>query len=330
MNRFLEMVEQLDYVSIPHVNTDALFVKDVQRKFIKGLLTTIDTYLDGKPAKAYNCLNNTLRSDLKDFRDILKIDIFNRGESFYRIRRKKGNFPLEAKEMFHIPFEIREIVATQRYSIPGFPCLYLGRTLYGCWEEMSRPDISKFQACRFESQDAINYLDLTRPIFPEELNTRELYSYFMTWPLIACCSIKVKNYEAPFKVEYIIPQLLLQWIRDEGSIEAIRFTSTHIDLHNTLSEGDFSNVVLPVKQSRTKGYCPALKRTFKITEPLSWQLKQFAIGGQIFVYGSGGDKDVDCKIPKLELIKGRTFPYSYSVLGDLERYLNSMPTTFID
>ena len=32
------------------------------------------------------------------------------------------------KEMFHIPLNKREIVNTQTYSAPGYPCLYLGNT----------------------------------------------------------------------------------------------------------------------------------------------------------------------------------------------------------
>ncbi|MFW1494652.1 hypothetical protein ACEV9S_24505, partial [Vibrio parahaemolyticus] len=51
----------------------------------------------------------------------------------------------------------------------------------------------------------------------------------MTWPLIAACSIRVKNPSDNFKPEYIIPQLLLQWARDYKSIDGIRYTSTHIE-----------------------------------------------------------------------------------------------------
>ena len=42
--------------------------------------------------------------------------------------------------------------------------------------------------------------------------------------------------------------------------------------------------------------------------------------------GAEGEGGVDSKIPKLEIIKGRKYPYSYSALGDLERYLDGMPT----
>ena len=33
-------------------------------------------------------------------------------------------------ELFHVPFEKREFVSTQRFSIPGYPALYLSELLY--------------------------------------------------------------------------------------------------------------------------------------------------------------------------------------------------------
>lgn len=326
LSKFLAKVELLDDhpLDIPDVYIDTTFIKSVQNKFIKGLLKTIDLYYDGQPAKAYQNLNETLNSELKNFKEVLKIREYSLGESFYRMRLKKENFPLSRVEMFHIPFQFRSRVDSQRYSIPGYPCLYLGRTLYGCWEELKRPDINSFQAVRLVNTKTIKYLDLTRPIYTDNLRTRDIYHYFMTWPLIACCSIKVSDYNSPFKSEYIIPQLLLQWIRENEELDGIKFNSTHIDFHNSNSQGDFSNLVLPVKESNELGLCNKLKSKFKISDSISWQMKEHAIGGQTFIYSSSDTSGVDKRIPKLELIRGRVYPYSYSALGMLESYLDGM------
>ena len=221
---------------------------------------------------------------------------------------------------------MRGKVSTQRYSIPGFPSLYLGRTLYAAWEEMRRPSIAEFQAVRLESTERIQYLDLTRPLFPENVKAQEIYRYFMTWPLIACCSVKVKEYNDFFKPEYIIPQLLLQWVRNTNQVDGIRYNSTHIDFHKSKSEGDFSNLVLPVKQNMQMGHCPELKRIFKVTEPITWQLREYALGGQLFMHSGKDFERINSKIPKLELIKGRAYPYNYSTLGMLEYFLDGMQT----
>jgi len=53
-------------------------------------------------------------------------------------------------------------------------------------------------------------------------------------------------------------------------------------------------------------------------------LHEFALGGQLFL--SGDNSPIDNKLPKLELIRGRKYPYSYSILGKLEGYLDGMNT----
>jgi len=193
---------------------------------------------------------------------------------------------------------------------------------------MKRPSINEFQAVKLVNVSPIRYLDLTRPTFQENILQKDLYHYFMTWPLIACCSVIVKDYSQSFKPEYIIPQLLLQWIREIEYIDGIQFNSTHINFHASKSKGDFSNLVLPVKENRETGFCSKLLDMFHMTESISWQLKEAAIGGQTF--WNGENLEVDKRIPKLELIKGRTYPYSYSNIGMLENFLDGMNLQPID
>jgi hypothetical protein len=316
----------LNIVELQHIT--GFYVKEVQQRFTDGLLETIDLYYNGLPADAFTKLSDTLDNDLKDFREVLKIRQYETDQSFFRMRIYRGNTPLEMKAMFHIPFEKRGLVNTQRYSIPGFPCLYLGRTVYGCWEEMNRPDINDFQVVRLKNILPIKYLDLTRPKYSDNLMTRDIYHYLMTWPLIACCSVKVSNYVDPFKPEYIIPQLLLQWVRKNQDLDAIRFNSTHIDFHKTGSVGDFSNLVLPVKSNKDSGYCHSLTEIFEMTSSISWQLHEHALGGATFIRGSWNEtREIDKRIEKLELIPGRLLPYNFSVLGNLEDYLDGMGST---
>jgi hypothetical protein len=67
---------------------------------------------------------------------------------------------------------------------------------------------------------------------------------------------------------------------------------------------------------------------FEMSDPISWQLHENSLGGQTFIMGSSA-QGANARIQKLELIKGRTFPYSYSVFGKLESYLDGMPTIAI-
>ncbi len=324
LTEFLDMVNSLEdgQMNIVGLNIHTTYVKNALNPFVTGLLQTLDLYFNGRPAAAYERLKRTMISDLKNFSEILKLRKYTENEACFRLRVSKENFPLTTKEMFHIPFELRGRVSTQRYSIPGFPCLYLGRTIYGCWEEMKRPNIDEFQAVKLVNVKPIRYLDLTRPVYSADLREQELYHYFMTWPLIASCSVKVSDYSHTFKPEYIIPQLLLQLIRDTENIDGIKYNSTHIDFHSSKSEGDFSNLVLPVKENRSSGFCSKLLSMFNTTESLSWQLKEGAIGGQVFI--GGNDTLVNKRISQLELIKGMAYPYNYSSIGMLENFLDGM------
>lgn len=327
---FLNLINGLDFTNwyFEDLTIHTEYILDVQKDFTNGLLRVIDIYYDGKPAQAYHEFHNVLYSteNRKDFREILKIYSYQPETNFYRMRIKADNFSLQPLDMFHIPFELRGRISTQRYSIPGFPCLYLGLTLYGCWEEMNRPGINDFQAVRLSSTKEIKYLDLTPP--PPCMNnmiTKNMYHYFMLWPLIASCSVIVNDYSKTFKEEYIIPQLLLQWVRNENDkVDAIRYNSTHIDINNMKSVGDFSNLVIPVKNNKDFGHCDILRSMFKTTYPVSWQLKEFAMGGGVWMGSREDDIEINNKIPQLELIKGVVYPYSTSVLGNLEYYLNFM------
>ena len=81
-----------------------------------------------------------------------------------------------------------------------------------------------------------------------------------------------------------------------------------------------------VKKDRKEGHCPDLKSMFEMTRPTSWQLHEHAVGGMTFAPTFDQSGGVNARIPQLELIKDRPLPYSYSVLGKLESFLDNMDT----
>lgn len=334
---FDKYIELLKGISPSIIKIDGLKTKTnlssvikIQEEFIKGITDTIELYFDGQPAKAYTKFSEVIEFRKGKYKKILNINKFDLDENFYRIRKKEENFPLSSFEMFHIPFDSRGKVSTQRYSIPGFPSLYLAKTLYVAWEELNRPSLDSFQAVRLISKKTISYLDLTTNDWGTNNLNKTAYKYLMTWPLIAACSIKVKDYSDTFKPEYIIPQLLLQWVRNTGEIDGIKYNSTHIDKTALLDEGDLYNLVLPVKENKDEGYCSHLTSLFEITETISKQLLEYSTGGQTFLYRKEELDKINKKIPTLEIIKGRKFPYSYSVLGQMELTLDYMKTKKVD
>lgn len=248
-----------------------------------NVLLVLTRYFDGHPQSAYSCLKNIFR------RSPIKIDpLFSKKidktylSHLYRGRTiEDGGYT--PKEMFHRPFEARGQVASFRYSIHGFPSLYLGSSSYVIWKEFGMPDMNRLTFSRFEANsDDIRVLDfgitprlildsglINDGKYPGATYYDIIYTYLVYWPLVCACAIQVKNRNDVFKPEYIVPQLVLQYVR-ESSIDGVRYFSMHFGKENhDLSLG--SNWVFPPKQSQPSGHCPILKSMFKVSYPLDWK-----------------------------------------------------------
>lgn len=139
-------------------------------------------------------------------------------QAYYRTR--SNDKPLTyAREMFHTPFELRGLVKTARFSVLGFPSLYLTKNLFTAWEETRRSNIETLYASRLQLLHPISLVDLRlrRSFNDIKKEDREVAArqYLHTIPLIIACSLKVKRDTDAFKPEYILPQLLLHAIIDE-------------------------------------------------------------------------------------------------------------------
>lgn len=319
LNEFLEKLRKVN--DFEDINFSITLIKRRQEHLVKYLKLALDDYYSGKPSDALKKLSQGLNSNIKNFGELLNVRTFNADSNFYRIRFHKENFPLPSEQFFHIPFDMRGKVKTQRFSIPGFPSLYLGTSIYVCWEELNRPNLNDFQAVRLKNAENIKVIDLSPP---KDTNATpyDWYKFLMTWPLIFSCSVRVRNYGDYFKPEYIIPQLLLQWVRENRLIDGISYQTTHIDFSSSLSEGEFLNIVLPVQENKTKGLCNVLKSKFVMTEATSVQLNQCAKSALI----DGGylSATKHYQVKKLELVKGLKYDYGVSAFGELEDILKNM------
>ncbi|WP_293880615.1 MULTISPECIES: hypothetical protein [unclassified Sphingobacterium] len=69
--------------------------------------------------------------------------VLEEGANLFRLRVINQNYPLSKEDLFHIPFDKRSLVSTQRFSISGLPSLYLANSIYVAWEEMKRPSMNE-------------------------------------------------------------------------------------------------------------------------------------------------------------------------------------------
>lgn len=199
----------------------------------------------------------------------------------YRMRTFELKRNISPKDMFHIPLPKRGMASTQRYSVPGYPCLYMGESIYACWEELDRPHLDSCMVSRL-STELTHLIDLR---IPTKQEYEKYFSHVLfKFPLIISCMVQVCNKEDNFKPEYIIPQLFMEYIiekntqkgksnnkfllLDLGPIHGIRYTSAHQNDEFNFPNNKFDNVVVPVVNPLSETvYCPNLCNMFKITNP---------------------------------------------------------------
>ena len=121
--------------------------------------------------KTSNLIPQILKSYLNGHvvESVLSLQNFIKESNFYNLKldpnyvyyraRVSENILRTREDMFHVPYTNRGNVTNKRYSISGHPCLYLGRSVYICWEELRRPHIENIYISAFKTKNKINVLD---------------------------------------------------------------------------------------------------------------------------------------------------------------------------
>ena len=332
-NNFLAELNKFNGELAKQLKPQIPFIKDQVSKIKESL----SSYLKGFPSSAYITLSAALEELVNsDYLPIQKADLNSFKSPFYRVRIS-NNKTLKKEELFHIPYEIREKVSTQRYSIPGLPSLYLADSIFVCWEELGRPNIDSFHVSRVDlSQSKLKFLffdtspsEIRKKCFPTKNTNGKLFNllipFLCYWPILAACSLVVRKPDEVFKPEYIISQLLLQWIVSEQKVDGVVYKSNRVKVsrHNM---GTFRNLVIPVKQIQSKGICPILRKKIKLTNPISYQLLE--ISG-----ARATNKPIEVadlhRAMYIELIEDEKSTYSETAFGKLEIKLNGLQTRYI-
>ena len=196
--------------NMPAVPFAQIATTDVERK----IELILQTNLAGQIAESLDIARSLWNDGVFTAIHVIKPD----KQDYYRTRTNDKSLT-QAREMFHTPFELRGLVKTARFSVLGFPSLYLTKNLFTSWEETRRSNIETLYASRLQLQRQIALLDLrlrrSFSTIPTEHKENAVRLYLRTIPLIIACSIKVKQDTNAFKPEYILPQLILHAVIDE-------------------------------------------------------------------------------------------------------------------
>lgn len=250
------------------INISSKSICEKMEEDCEKLLHFVSYYLDGRISSCYNAFQKWWKDKhIEYFDENYKTAIF------YRMREKENrDDDFAYKDLLHIPFDLRGKITNQRYSICGYPCLYVSTSLYQTWEELRRPYLQNLYAVAIRFTENLSLLDmrLNRDVTSE----KQLKCYLQRLPLIISCSVKVRNDDDSFKPEYIIPQTLLHTII-RNKMDGILYSSMRKDF-SFYNDGqwDFSkneNIVIPVKSNLEKGHCNQLQRIMEVSDALSFE-----------------------------------------------------------
>lgn len=306
---------------LPTVNNKKNVILKEIKNFNYVIIDTIDKYYNGKPNEANKIFSDGIKKSILEFIQI-ESEIPT-GKIFYRARI--GNEKqYSKKDLFHIEFENRHLVSTNRYSIPGIPALYLGDSTYVCWEEFNRPRFRELWFSRLENTKPLRIIeillvkDALKKINDENIQSKvkliHLLKYLIYFPLTLSCTIKVKK-NGSFKPEYIISQMLLEYVLQNKEIDGIKFPSTKINYEH-ISNIDCYNYIFPVKTNKKIGICNELEKLFNITDPASLEMLELLNNpAEPVTYLYSGQKNSEQTI---ELLKDEKIYYLNTSFGKIE------------
>lgn len=242
-----------------------------------------------------------------------------RGYRFFRVRAVDYESPAiqkNADELFHIPLSKRAYSNNERFSLVGFPSLYLSTMLPLAWQECGYPQ--KYYYSEYQYKYNVD-LNSGKRLIEDELKFLLLYSpseiafwgssvkynhfalwlevltrYLKTYPLILACSFVNQSGKVPYKQEYIIPQMLMQWVqRNSSKIQGIEYF-TCADISMRTSEWCAYNIVIPAMSPYDdQKYSIPLKQKFCWTSPQFYSVpildKSYNESDREFIYNLVSD-----------------------------------------
>lgn len=307
----IDLLRKIDEAELQQLTVQIRTVEDNIRNLYAAIENSIKSFFNGDLATSRDLIFSTFFDRTKRINP-LPAKVIPANTIFYRVRSNDTYDLYNEKEMFHIPFEKRKLVSNERYSISGFPSLYLGSSIYDCWEETNRPNIDTCNVVLVYNKLELYVINMSIPEYDGSCFGRmEINSLVL--PLV--CSLRA-NSNDNFKPEYIIPQNVLSCIihrnnepNENMKFDGIMYNSTVYGKEQCLFKEKkyLKNFVLPIKESKESGWCDKLRDLFEITETTSQTKIRLTEDVATIIERHGIDHGLDS--------------YQCSLLGQLEEKL---------
>lgn len=236
------------------------------KKVSNALIDCLTYSFKGFPHEAYTKLYECL---VEDDRHLLMLLPQLEIQPLNGFRVRKGRYE-NVEDLLHVPFESRHKCGNYRFSISGSPSLYLANSLETAMREIRAEKDADYTVCRFKNHRRLLFYDLA--LTPAIELMWEFYSLVLFYPLIVICSLKVKEADAKFFPEYVVPQILYQLSRWDGQAEivGISYSSTRYD-NIDLADTHHRNFAIFIRDAdKEKGFSDKIVEMFEVTRPYTF------------------------------------------------------------
>ncbi|MDP4146641.1 MAG: hypothetical protein Q8936_19555 [Bacillota bacterium] len=285
----------------------------------KEIVKSLEDYFSGNVANAYQILEEAvnkyldrLTGSLESLESGINYSIMTLGRSgniFFRIRSCNQGELYNKKQMYHIPFSKRYLVRRQRYSIEGYPCLYLGKSGKICWCECNKPKdfnlialklkndlmVKKFLLFYIEPSSLARDLKLS-PVTDSNKFEKFIINYMITYPIVAAASMVRSDVTSEFIPEYIVPNLILQYLKNnESELGGILYFTCKTGIDG-LKQNENINLVIPTiwDKHSNEDYDYKLINKIQFSEVKSVSLNNYCVDVPPELFGEIEDKICQC------------------------------------
>lgn len=259
---------------------------EIAEEYKKLFECVLTKYYEGNIVDAYNLINDLIREYKNHCIIVSKLSksySFNyyiienkKWNEFLFFRARTGDIENENKEnvLKHTPFDMISKIGSNRFSIPGQPCLYLGSTSYACWIEMGKPSDKDFNVgCILLNKDyEILNLSTDLRVFLGAVSLLQKESdkqmMFKSYLLSQVTSFCVKEENRNFKSEYIISQLITLACKSNG-IEGISYISKRVS-SNVFGHDICMNLALFIPYEHGEKYSSIMETEMNVGIPVNY------------------------------------------------------------
>lgn len=222
LNQFKKSVSELDKENIEDILKEfGDFKGNISKKRFINLINFIIKYnikilqycYKGDVFKASMLLRKFLNDDNKLKRYLIEpyINYFDfkiaEQDKLYRMRDEKEGEKVD--NCSHVPFHMRHLASCGRFSLQGYPCLYLADSIETADAEVGELEKGKTRwFSEFIPKQILPLIDLRIPnaLAMSKADARQQINFLLTYPIRLLCLVQTE--EDAFKEEYFFAQLL--------------------------------------------------------------------------------------------------------------------------